>query len=964
MSISNRIRKQLEQPDGLTPESQEPLALEYGRLVSEVNRRLEECVAFLRRGLRSEALQRATIKPHVLDVAAELDFPELTDWVEILQFYGIELPENLDRDAVAQLNEAFVEEQPLEELLRQHRRMAIAKAPLAWRVGVLRKIAKIDAMNPVWVDDLRDWEMARLKQITVDWKGMDKANIPMEDIVKLREEVEPSKWIVKPSEDLTREISSTAARRVYESKIAELRKLADNVHNAYAAGDEHSGASLAIAWSSILQELKQPPPSDLLDEIAPALEWIEERNQERERIERHEALSSKLDLLLKQPKVSEGDLQRAYHAVVGQQLGIEPLLETRFETRLREVQQANRRKQVLYLSGIVAVTLSLMVAGGLWYWNHNYQLAVADTVAKLTELIDQEQYAEAQSIYSNIATQAPSVAIAPQVSALKASLESRLAAEKKRSEDVAKLIDAADSEQAEAFDINRIVTAEKAAKTNEEKSRIAGIRARFEQYQQSLAEEEFRFLKSELQQIEVDLERIQKSPLFSIDDTELDNLILSLKGILNRFPRATVAGKQIVELATSRATSLRDSVRKQRREMAQKQTLLVGVRAASTVKDHETQLQKFIDAMPSDSLSLEFKESLKEKSLWQAVEEWNGWCNDAVIQVTGKLESNKAATMLQRVERVIESFDGLPSQEAVAIYKQKYESSANQQELLDNLIGNLEDSVILEIVSVESSKGMRSFIHYEAVAEVTDVVSRTTANSQTTIPVISDAEGGVSNREFKGKVSIGDEPRQFIRTLIRDLKNSKNSILANWETEWIKFLDRIVAAKDLDGKIKELLLARLSSTAQDGSSTMMRALAKLQNELFKTSEKRGRWYAEIAVSDQVGENLLAEFVDAKKELQKNLKEESNAIQGLSRAKVVWAGSLLRDSTGAIAPSLYREDIPDGTLVVLSQDATRSGHGRLVQVGLIKDRAAELQGNTNELVPGRPLFWIRANPKTK
>lgn len=964
MSIPARIRKQLEQPDGLTPESLEPLAAEYGRLVADVNRRLEECVVFLRRGLRSEALQRATIKPHVLDVAAELDFPELTDWVEILQFYGIELPENLDRDAVAQLNEAFVDEQPLEELLRQHRRMAIAKAPLAWRVGVLRKIAKIDAMNPVWVDDLRDWEIARIKQITVDWKGTDKARVPVEDIFKLQEEVESSTWIVKPPEELTRDIANTAKQRFHETKIAALRNLAIELHNAYSAGDENSGASLALTWSTLLLELQQPPPSNLLDEVAPALEWVGERNQERERLEKHEMLSSKLDHLLRQPKVAEGELQRAYHAVAALQLGIEPLLETRFESRLREVQQTNRRKQVLYISGIVAATLVLMVAGGLWFWNRNYQIAVADTVAKLTQLIDNEQYAEAESIHSTIQRQAASVAKAPQVAALRAELDSRLAAEKKRSEEVANLIQAADAEQLESLDVNKIVTAEKAAKTDVEKSSIAVIRARFEQYQRSLAEEEFGFLKSELQQIEVDLDRIQKSALFSIDETELDNIVLSLKGILNRFPRAAVAGRQLVDLSTSKATSLRDSVRKQRREMAQKQTLLVGVRSASTLRDHEAQLQKFIDTMPSDSLSLEFKEAMKEKYLWQSIEDWNGWCNDVVLQAAGKLEPNKAARMLERVDRSTQMFEGLPGQDAVAVYRQRYETSSNRKELLDGLIGNLEDSVILEIVSVEASKGMRSFIHYESVAEVADVVSRTTPSSEITIPVISDAEGGVTNREFKGKVTIGDEPRQFIRTLIRDLKNSRNAILANWESECMKVMEQIVSTPKLDGKIKELLLARVSSTAQDGSSTMMRTLARLQNELFKTSELRGRWYIEAVASNQLGESLLEEFASAKMELLKSLKEESAALQGLSRAKVVWAGSLLRDSTGAISPSLTREDIPDGMLVVISQEPAKPGRGRLVQVGLVKDRLAELRGNTNEIVPGRPLFWIRSNPKTK
>jgi len=284
--------------------------------------------------------------------------------------------------------------------------------------------------------------------------------------------------------------------------------------------------------------------------------------------------------------------------------------------------------------------------------------------------------------------------------------------------------------------------------------------------------------------------------------------------------------------------------------------------------------------------------------------------------------------------------------------------------VLDNVIENLEDSVILEIVTLESSKGVRSFIHYDAVAEVSDTIRRTTSNSLTNIPVISDAEGGVSNRDFRGMVTISDEPRQFIRTLIRDLKNSRKSILADWENEWMKFLDQIVTAPKVDSKIKELLLARISNTAQDGSSTMMRALAKLQNELFKTSEIRGRWYTEMETNDRMNENLFSEFQEAKKELGKSLNEEVAAFQGLSKARLMWAGSLLRDSTGAVASSLYRGDIPDGTLVVVSQDSVNAGRGRVVEVGFVRDRVGELQGNKNEWVPGRPLFWIRANPKTK
>ena len=101
MTITDRIRRQLEQPDGLTHEALEPLAVEYAQAAAEVNQRLSECVALLRKGLRSEAIQRAAMKPDVLDLSADLDFEELQEWIEILQFYGISAPPLLDRDAAA-----------------------------------------------------------------------------------------------------------------------------------------------------------------------------------------------------------------------------------------------------------------------------------------------------------------------------------------------------------------------------------------------------------------------------------------------------------------------------------------------------------------------------------------------------------------------------------------------------------------------------------------------------------------------------------------------------------------------------------------------------------------------------------------------------------------------------------------------------------------------------------------------
>jgi len=237
MSISKKIRKQLDQPDGLTFEKLEPMAIEYAEQAAAVNRRLNECLNLLHRGLRSEALQRVGIKPNALDLASELNFPELEEWVEILQFYGIEIPELIDRDAIDQLNQAFVEEQPLEELLKQHRRMAIAKAPLDWRLKVLRLIAQNDSLNPVWVEDIREWETARLKQINAEWSRLVGPETSIDEMQKLLLEIDSDQWQQKPPAAWKQKLVLEIQSRQDESTVDELRSVATKLYDSYTAGD-------------------------------------------------------------------------------------------------------------------------------------------------------------------------------------------------------------------------------------------------------------------------------------------------------------------------------------------------------------------------------------------------------------------------------------------------------------------------------------------------------------------------------------------------------------------------------------------------------------------------------------------------------------------------------------------------------------------------------------------------------
>ena len=169
----DKIRRALEKRDGIAEDEMRPLAEDYRTQVQQVNQRLDDSVMLLRKGLRSEAIQRIEMVPNALDAAADLEFPEWDEWNEILQFMGVPLPPKLNQDYVAQINEAIIESLPLDALLRRHRRLAIAKAPLGVRLITLRQIARVDSSNSVWHGDVESWEKVRLGQIDAELKYYD-----------------------------------------------------------------------------------------------------------------------------------------------------------------------------------------------------------------------------------------------------------------------------------------------------------------------------------------------------------------------------------------------------------------------------------------------------------------------------------------------------------------------------------------------------------------------------------------------------------------------------------------------------------------------------------------------------------------------------------------------------------------------------------------------------------------------
>src|SRR5207237_43487 len=73
--------------------------------------------------------------------------------------YGLPPPPKLLLETAEALNRAYADEAPLEGLLKKHRLLALARAPLPARLDVMRKIAALDRGNAAWAQDIT--ELAR-----------------------------------------------------------------------------------------------------------------------------------------------------------------------------------------------------------------------------------------------------------------------------------------------------------------------------------------------------------------------------------------------------------------------------------------------------------------------------------------------------------------------------------------------------------------------------------------------------------------------------------------------------------------------------------------------------------------------------------------------------------------------------------------------------------------------------------
>jgi hypothetical protein len=309
--------------------------------------------------LRGEAIHFAQADPVLLDVVAVLDFPEWADFHEMLMAYGLpELP-RLQLAIAKDLNQAYAEEQPLEEnLLPRHRRLALLRAPVAERLQVMRQIAKLDKNNPVWEDDIRLFEAARLREIQTAMAGPAKGDAARID--EFARELSQPGWLTPTPTALAKQVGKQAALLSRERALLELGTLVEQLNTAMDAADVALALTLRDRYEQLEAQAQLAANEPLARQAARPLKWLAQREKSQIReLEVQTALAALEDALARRADPEEA--ARLHDEVLRLVRALPARLEDRYQTYIHRTNATRRWREKLILLLVFFIGFLLLV---------------------------------------------------------------------------------------------------------------------------------------------------------------------------------------------------------------------------------------------------------------------------------------------------------------------------------------------------------------------------------------------------------------------------------------------------------------------------------------------------------------------------------------------------------------------------------------------------------------------------
>ena len=320
------------------------LANRHEELVEEVRTRLEKVERLLSQGLRTEAIEQAELDPNLNDVLTALDFPEVGPWNELLESHEIQPVQPIPVEAAAELNDAYLASGSIEKLLQHYRSISLARAPLAKRVAALRQLALKDDQNPIWPQDLAEFEKHRVKEIKADLELAIKEE-DLTAVATIDQELSGSTWSIEVPLTIRQQARKSHEAIRKKNAVAELKTLSHQLSDAYADFDRPTAKRLQQRFLAVQGIAGVSSNHPLMDIAGPALDWLDDEATKDAAESEHKAAVAEIEAALDR-KTTVEELERLYHRATRHSHTLPAVLQNRLAERRDQLVSDGRRRRI------------------------------------------------------------------------------------------------------------------------------------------------------------------------------------------------------------------------------------------------------------------------------------------------------------------------------------------------------------------------------------------------------------------------------------------------------------------------------------------------------------------------------------------------------------------------------------------------------------------------------------------
>jgi hypothetical protein len=921
-------------------------AATYADATDAANERLRRCAHLLAKGLRSEAIQACEQEPNLLEMVSLLDFPELAAWNALLASHGFVLAPPLLLDVAEQLNRAYAEDQQLSRLFRQHRLLAMGRAPLASRITVLRRIRAADPDNAVWHDDLQLLERARLRQLTTEVQRCESTQ-DLDSLLVLNDEICSSEWLEPPSAAITQLSQQLVSRLTKQFARTRLERLLDPIDQAYSAFDVETARALRAEWNAAASIAHLPPQDALAMHTAPAWDWLAQQDENENRQQQYERALFELEAALDADK-PRLELERLYHAAVRHEEELPVALERRLRARLEDFDLRGRRRSRLLMAGVLGVLMLIGSATAYAILQQAHSRAIVQTTATLAQLLDKEQYDDADRFLAEVASRDERLVAAPAIQAEVARMNQLRAEEDSRWRNFTTALTRAQEAGVEQPDRTALEQARQFARGNSELAEIAtlesAIAAAARQSQQN-RDNAFSIELNQLKERVLALESMEEAAAAA----EIKLLAADIKNAHGALGISTLLKRQLDPLH-ARVEAKNDQLRILR---AERDELALVLKHVGDVPRFTEALNTYANKFPATQRAREFQQTTFESEYWQGITPWTAWAQREALNSSGAVSPAMAKRILDEGLRLKEDHGAYPLVELFSAHQPFLEAYAARmgddgKSLAQRVQALFRDPLVTDLFLLKTSKGKCYYLKSRP-----NRLDELDSDQSVGFEHISSFSLELTKaRCLKGDiVALNIAPQVELALKATDMLRELDD--ANWDRTFYTLTELVQSYPDVDPILRIAILKRVLEFGSAGSYRFKTVFAPKQAVLTAANvDVSALWMlpddAAATTTRAIAERALQSVQDAK---------YADSPEPASRHGIyVWDGLLWRDSNGAW--QWMRSGIlpAHGSVAVLVRPEGDTSL-RFETIGeCIKGSVKWTSLDGTHFREGRPLFW--------